>query len=125
MVFDIEYSEINRSLVIFTHGHGVYKRNLDDLFVGIPTLSSSINSFQIYPTIVNQNLTAEFFSAKQSVKMISLIDQTGKIIYSQKINSTIGKNKIYINLPPIQSGIYFCKLTGDNNSSIKKIVKTN
>ena len=125
MVFDIEYSDINNSLVIFTHGHGVYKRNLDDLFVGIPTLSSSINNFQIYPTIVNQNLTAEFYSGKASVKKFSLIDQTGKTIFTQNINSTSGKNKININLPTIASGIYFCKLKDDTNSSIKKIVKTN
>ena len=35
MIFDLEYSPSDNNLVAFTHGHGVYKIDLDVLFLGI------------------------------------------------------------------------------------------
>ena len=123
MVFDFEYSKSDNALVAFTHGHGVYKIDLDNLLVGIQTISSNLNSFKIYPTIIKQNLIVEFFSKKSSEEIFSLMDETGKIIFAQNLNAIAGENKININLPVTTNGIYFCRLVGEDFSSTKKIVK--
>ncbi len=125
LVFDLEYSSSNNSLVAFTHGNGVYKIDLKNLNVDVPNIYSSENRIKVYPTIIDQNLTVEFFAEKSAKNYFSLIDLSGKTIFMQDINSLEGKNKININLPVLASGVYFCKFAGKNISVIKKIVKYN
>lgn len=58
--------------------------------------------------------------SKNVIATMKVIDQQGRVVYEERINSTVKK----INVSKLQSGIYFVKLMFDNNQSVtKKILK--
>jgi photosystem II stability/assembly factor-like uncharacterized protein len=123
MVFDLEYSASDNTLVAFTHGHGVYKLDLDNLNLGIPLVSTSITNIKIYPTIVNQILNVGFYSRSADIIIFSLYDESGKIIFKQEQHADAGINRKIVALPEIPDGIYFFRFEGKGSNALQKIIK--
>jgi len=122
LVFDLQYSASNNSLVAFTHGNGVYKISLNGLNPGVAENVPSQN-LHVYPTIVNMHLTVEFFSSNPTTGKFSIIDQAGREVFIQQVIAAAGKNRVEIAVPHLKAGIYLCRLQAGGKTMIRRIIK--
>jgi type 1 fimbria pilin len=73
------------------------------------------------PFVSSSNVRLDLVSA--GVIYMSVIDVTGKLVYSQSHSLSAGSNIISLNMENSKSGIYMLRITGKNFSSVHKIVK--
>ncbi|GEM_PF-2168081 len=73
-------------------------------------------SVKVYPNPVKDFL---YISNDSNIQKISLIDVSGKVIFSKELNA----NKTEINITHLKSGIYILKTITNNRESTTKIVK--
>ncbi len=86
---------------------------------GINEEKKLFNDLIVFPNPANTFTTIQF-DEKENY-MIQLYDVTGKILLNERSSNT---DNYYLNLGNITQGIYFLKITGNNNSNItKKIIK--
>ena len=82
--------------------------------------SFSENSFYMYPNPSNGIFT--LVSGSNEIDEIEVFDVTGKVIMSKKeFGST--NNQILIDIASASQGIYFLKITANNQSIVKRIIK--
>ncbi len=103
-----------------------YASNISSIqaIVGIEELALE-NKIQITPNPTTENITITLNQTNEELFTIELFDVAGRNIKTFTHNETISKqNNIVLNLENIQTGIYFLKITGSDNTSItKKIIK--
>ncbi|WP_298417705.1 DUF4114 domain-containing protein [uncultured Kordia sp.] len=66
------------------------------------------------------------FTAKQSEDaLLAVYDQVGKVVYTMKVRTENGQNKIPLNRNNLRSGLYFCSIKGKSQTykTLKIIVK--
>jgi PKD repeat protein len=90
--------------------------NVLNISTGINKYTESIDQIHVFPNPVKDILTIENNNLDLS---ITIIDLTGKIIYSG-VQKTIGSK---IDMRSFNSGIYFVKLSGENYYKTVKIIK--
>lgn len=92
---------------------------------GIDELIESENIVSIFPNPTNENLSVSFNQPNEELFTIELFDVAGRKIKTFENRELISKqNTITVNIENIQTGIYFLKISGSNNTSItKKIIK--
>lgn len=95
---------------------------IDDFLISgvLATASFDMNSIVIYPnpstgiyTITSNNFQLE---------KIEVYDVTGKIISTEN-NLHVTNNNSVLNLTHLSSGLYFVRITANNQTTIKKIIK--
>ncbi|MBI3502898.1 MAG: T9SS type A sorting domain-containing protein [Bacteroidetes bacterium] len=119
MVFDLVVSPSDKTLLAFTHGHGVYKRNLSDAAVAVNDAASSEIDFQVYPNPSNGKF--QVTSSKLQVTSMEVYTINGEKIYAtiQPFNHLT----IDVALPSgTGSGIYFLVIKAGKETAVKKIV---
>ena len=91
----------------------------------INELNGAESTINVSPNPVTENLTVTLNQNNGELFTIELIDVTGRKIKTFANDESLSKeNKILLNLENIQTGIYFLKITGSNNTSItKKFIK--
>ena len=101
--------------------------DIDSLFnmpnsisTGINKLSSKSN-FIIYPNPVKENLTVLFNTNEVKPLNIELFDLLGNSIQQSKVISSLGENKIEINLNGLTEGVYLIKV--ENSVQRIQVVK--
>ena len=113
-------------LTEYTDGATSYASNISSAqaVVGLNELSLN-NKIQISPNPVTENLTVTFNQNNEELFSIELFDITGRKIKTFTTNESLSKhNQFVLNLETIQTGIYFLKFIGSNNTSVtKKIIK--
>lgn len=82
--------------------------------------SFSENSLLVYPNPSNGIFTLVYGSNK--IDKIEVFDVTGKVIMSKKEFSSSG-NQFSIDIASASQGIYFLKITANNQSIVKRIIK--
>jgi len=65
-----------------------------------------------------------FATAEPGEMILEVYNLIGTRVFSRKIVTLIGENKLTINTSQFESGIYFCSLKTENSSIIRKMVKT-
>jgi hypothetical protein len=93
--------------------------------VGISEISASLNSFNVYPTLMNDNITISFDlkdAAAVNITLISMQGQTVKTLITQESLGT-GAVKRSFDVNGLASGIYFVRLKIGNSSIVSKVVK--
>jgi hypothetical protein len=75
------------------------------------------NNIQIYPNPADSKL--KITSKNLDIKRLTIIEPTGKILYSTKSF----RNRDIINLEKYNSGIYFIRIETDKGIVIRKIIK--
>lgn len=92
---------------------------------GVTELDETLNSISLAPNPVSENLNISFSNEIDELMGLELFDLTGRKIKTFDNKELISKqNTITINIENIQTGIYFLKIMGSNNTSvIKKIIK--
>ncbi len=93
---------------------------LNQIEQNLSSESFSQNSFYIYPNPSNGIFT--LVSGSNEINEIEVFDVIGKVILSKKqFNSS--DNQISIDIASASQGIYFLKITANNQSTVKRIIK--
>ena len=93
---------------------------LNQIEQNLSSESFSQNSFYIYPNPSNGIFT--LVSESNEINEIEVFDVIGKVILSKKqFNSS--DNQISIDIASASQGIYFLKITANNQSTVKRIIK--
>jgi hypothetical protein len=99
-------------------------------------LGVNIDDFLIEGTLSNQNFDLQnivlypnpsngifnLVSGANEITEIEIYDLTGKVIWTKK-EFELSNSDIQINLSSVSQGIYFVKITADNQSTVKRIIK--
>jgi hypothetical protein len=95
---------------------------VDNFLIGgtLATENFDLNTISIYPNPSTGIYTV--YSNTTSLDKIEVYDIMGKIIET-KTNIQINGNSSTLNLSHISSGIYFVKITSNNQSTVKRIIK--
>lgn len=93
-------------------------------FVGVEEeMANAVSGVAVYPNPSSTNVNVKFDLENAADVTISLVDLTGKVIYSVQNNFVSGTNKTNINVDGLNNGIYFVRVSGENISSTVKFVK--
>jgi hypothetical protein len=93
--------------------------------VGIYEIPSQLSSFNVYPTLMNDNVIISFDlkdAAAVNITLISMQGQTVKTLITQESLGT-GSIKRSFDVNGLASGIYFVRLQIGNSSIVSKVVK--
>ncbi|WP_297868648.1 T9SS type A sorting domain-containing protein [uncultured Flavobacterium sp.] len=99
-------------------------------------LGVNIDNFVITGTLSNQNFELQnivlypnpskgiFNIALGTIEpsTIDVYDVTGKIVWSRK-DFTVSNSEVVLDLSPVAQGIYFVKISANNQSTVKRIIK--
>ena len=80
------------------------------------------NVIAIYPNPVKDKLVIEA-SKSLGNAIIKITDQSGKIVFIQKMPTIQGGEKHAINVAGLGSGIYYLQLSSDNNKQTTRFIK--
>lgn len=82
------------------------------------------NSIKVFPNPFSTNTSIEFNLADNKNISVSIFDIAGRSIKTIPTNNLVsGVNKISIDLSNLQSGIYFCKISSNDNRQTIKLIK--
>lgn len=110
--------------IVFHTDEGTNKLgvNIDDFVINgtLSTENFELNNVTVYPNPSNGIFNIALGNIEPSA--IAVYDVTGKIIWSKAAlqNAT---TETSIDLSNAQTGIYFVKITADNQSIVKRIIK--
>lgn len=106
----------------------IYSRTLTDCDIdslfntpnSTPTgikMTSQKSLFNIYPNPATEKVTIEFNSNESKQMNVELFDLLGNLLLTTPIASSLGENKVELNLSEITNGIYLVRV----NNSVQKI----
>jgi photosystem II stability/assembly factor-like uncharacterized protein len=120
MVFDILVSPSDRYLYAFTHGRGIFKRDLSSLALGIANPATNNTSFKIYPNPAFDKLNISFDYKTGHTYAVVICDISGKEITS----ITLTNHNYSIPVSGLSSGAYLVTLKEDSEiQSSSKFIK--
>lgn len=118
--FDVTLNDQNNSSsvnIVVKNGQAI---------LGIDDLSSAyIESVEaIYPNPVTANATFNISIKEPSNIKVEILNQYGQDLYSNELYLTTGKHKVNLPSTSFAQGMYFVKITADDNiSSVRKFIK--
>ena len=86
--------------------------------------NNDINTLSIEPNPFADMMKLQFSTADAGRAQISIMDLTGKVIYTQNSDYAQGNNAITINVENLAAGVYTLQMQYDNNITTRKIVKS-
>lgn len=90
----------------------------------INLLNNGKETITLFPNPSSGIVNFSFNSETKTISTVSVLDITGKQVYSNKINLKEGVNQQELNLTSLQNGMYFVVIQSDNAKSYGKFVKT-
>lgn len=103
------YGEVEDYTINITAGGGV---GIDE---------STINNVVVYPNPANEMVTVDLNNVQEKLTEIQLVDVTGRVLHSEKINDNV---KLYnLNISGLAQGSYSIVCKGINTSSTQRIIK--
>jgi len=81
-----------------------------------------INSINVYPNPGNGEFVVDIVSLVNNSYKLSVIDITGKLVYSSKIECQSGNNTIPVNIDNIKSGVYNLMISNGSDSVTKRLL---
>jgi hypothetical protein len=116
----------NQIIYAGTSGAGLWKRDITEI-VGIETITNEIpkgfSLMQNYPNPFNPTTSIRFSALKSSNVNITVYNSAGKEITTLvNMQMNAGVYKAEFNAAESPSGIYFCKMTAGDISSVIKMV---
>lgn len=112
--FPVLYAQFDPELWILSNNNAV---------IGIPDQALTQNQVDVYPNPAGNTVSVMFTINRQAELTLSIYDMLGKKVSSEPYTAEIGRSVKTIDLGGISEGIYQLKITGDQFSSSKKIVK--
>jgi hypothetical protein len=91
--------------------------------VGINALNLNNDlSMFLKPNPTEQSFQLVFETNQSEETTFQVMDQFGKILFVQNSVSNSGINTVLVNLPDLQSGLYFVKLNSGTKNSVQKLI---
>lgn len=81
-----------------------------------------LTDMQLFPNPASTDFTISYTSMVNSTMSIQLVDQTGRIVLGQQLNSVTGSNTHRLNVSDLTAGVYQLQLMRGNQISTSKIV---
>ena len=89
-------------------------------FVG---LAQGENLFSIFPNAVKDNLFLLYYAQNTSRAEVRVIDQSGRVMYRQQLNSVQAGNQVNINVSRLHAGSYYLELVTNEGIRSSKFIK--
>ena len=83
---------------------------------------AGVSNMEFYPNPANTDLIVSYSSMINSTMNIQLMDQTGRVVLNQQINSTTGANTHSLNVANLAAGIYQLQVVRGNQTASRKVV---
>lgn len=115
IVMDIKIAAEDNSLWIATHGNGIYKRSLEDVFVSTESIAN-IEDLNIYPNPVTNMLNIKNDFSSESIQY-EIIDQLGRQIQQGQFSN----NQVEVSRLP--QGNYVLKASTKDKIFTGKFIK--
>ncbi|MCX6351980.1 MAG: T9SS type A sorting domain-containing protein [Bacteroidetes bacterium] len=124
MVFDLQFSYSDTSLLAFTHGNGIYKRSMkENYFTGINTPKISPQNISVYPNPFSENVTVNLANMPHSKMVkITIYDFAGREFFHQDAMEE-KQNEYVVNTHRLPAGTYIISVVSGNQKYTAKIVK--
>ncbi len=93
---------------------------------GIEAMDVDNLDLQIYPNPASDQVTLSFKTTDTKGMVFSMYDLNGRLVLQKDLEDVIqGKNSISINLPELKSGMYTCRMEGEDKiHGIQKLMIT-
>jgi photosystem II stability/assembly factor-like uncharacterized protein len=117
-VEDLEINTVDKKLIAATYGRGIWQTD-------IPVQVLSTDEFELKNVSVFPNPSTGLFnivSRDEAIKKIEVFDISGKTIFTISTVSEANPSST-IDLREVSNGIYFVKLSSDNQKTVKIIIK--
>jgi photosystem II stability/assembly factor-like uncharacterized protein len=79
-------------------------------------------NFNIYPNPTSDRLNIEFIAERPQTVEFELVNMNGQIVYSYRLDSRIGNNRLFFNTSQFPAGLYTLKIKQDKVVSVEKVV---
>ena len=118
VVSDLEYRPSDNTLLIGTHGNGMFATDATLLATDdFGDNSSNANNLAIFPNPVSDELSFQLRDVGGVVNGLEIIDATGSLVARETIDNT---SQSSIDVSRFTSGIYFLRVTTTTNQTIVK-----
>ena len=93
--------------------------------VGTVAVSRNTNVFvsTLEPNPASNLVTVSFDTPKATTAQLNICDVTGKVVYTQQLNTTTGNNSLNLDISHYATGIYFVSINTPNGTSTAKLLK--
>ncbi len=115
MAFDFAICPADRSMLLFTHGHGVYRRSLNDIS-GVNEQAGNEIRFDVFPNPATDFVTV---SAGAANATLTVFDLNGRKIQTKKLTSETQR----VAMQQWQNGTYLFVLEQDGKRVTRRVVK--
>lgn len=82
--------------------------------LGMEEEMNTISEVNLYPNPATENVSLEYNATISGNHSISLVDVTGKLIYTENFSAQKGNNLKQINLNGVEAGVYFITIADEN-----------
>ncbi|MEG1555400.1 MAG: M20/M25/M40 family metallo-hydrolase [Bacteroidales bacterium] len=88
------------------------------------SVSHNLGKIQVYPNPASHSTNVSFNLSENTTVAITLFDITGKQVSESIFTQTFpeGNHTITINLSELTAGVYFCKISTNQKSEIRKLI---
>ncbi len=90
--------------------------------VGIGTQSTTFSALKMYPNPAESSLTISYNSSSSEPLLINVYDNSGKTVYTEKVDEPGTEVSKTISLSAFGPGIYFVNIVQGNQNETKKII---
>ncbi len=115
VISDLEYRPSDGMMLIGTHGNGMYETENTVLSTEDVNNTVSTNNLLIYPNPAEDQLNFNLNSSGARFNSFEIIDAVGRVINQATFENTSEKS---VDLTNYTSGVYFLRVTTQNNQSI-------
>jgi hypothetical protein len=121
MVYDLVPCAFDRSFLCFTHGHGAYKRSLNDVIGINDIVTPTPFSLSVFPNPVNDVATLVLGESFGPVQL-TVYDLQGKILYAKTM--TVDPSSPYVRLDVSEwaNGCYIAEAVDGKRKSTARIL---
>ena len=80
------------------------------------------NELQLFPNPASSELTLSYTSTVSAITEVQFLDQTGRVIFNEQINSAVGFNKHQFDVSRFAAGMYQMRVVRGSQSASYKVV---
>jgi hypothetical protein len=122
MVYDLVSSAADRSFLCFTHGHGVFRRSLNDVISGVnnPPAPTPF-SVSVFPNPVNDIATLVFGESYGPVQ-VTVHDLQGKLLFSKTITADPSAPYIRLDVSEWPNACYIAQVIDGKRKATTRIL---
>ena len=126
MVFDIQFSKADKSLVAFTHGNGTYKVELTSLPVGISSVDPGLFDFTLLSNLVNEKVAIRIKSGFAGNAQLQIYSAEGKCVRTiASCPIKTGLSSLELNTSDLAGGIYILCVEYKGQRYSRNLLKVN